>query len=262
MANFCGNCGAAVESGTKFCGKCGAQIEISEQSIPKQNNTIEQTRQVEEPRQVVQPTNQAGVPMQQAVEKKGNGGKIALFAVLGIVIIGAALILGGLGSADDPEGDGPAVVADNDTKPIEEKKVAAPVTESEIYGTYTAVVDVTFNEYMERIDIPEEDLIALDQAAAGRLTLSQSDAKFEYINVETAEFDIAAGFSDFSFNNGKIAGREVVSDFVDIELDGTFSRDEYQGEEKLWLHATAKLIFKLEDGNKAVMTYTFDCLKD
>ena len=120
---FCTNCGAQIQDGVKFCTECGQKVDASPQSpreetvqsypppAPQSDKAPARTgssdsctapAQVENSGAYVPPS-----PPPKASKQKKPGGvrKVALFAVIGVLVLAALFaIFGGTGGskADDP----------------------------------------------------------------------------------------------------------------------------------------------------------------
>lgn len=238
MAKYCGKCGEAVNVNVKYCGKCGNKLTIEEPIMNNQSYQRHQSKQVNK-------------------SSKSKWILILLVAIIAIILLFVLVDSGKMDDGLNSQNNSTDVIKDGSSIDIHK-----PIEKSEIYGVYTAVVDVSFNEFIDQVEMTEDELLMFETANAGRVTIEEDRLGFDFIDAEEGAFVPAGEFQMFTFDKGTISGYEQLNDFTEIELSGDFSRDIYQDEVKLVLDAQINITFLLQDGEEAIITYTFNSVKN
>ncbi|MEO6807164.1 MAG: zinc ribbon domain-containing protein [Edaphobacter sp.] len=87
MAKFCGKCGAPVSDTQAFCNSCGTRVADSTAPAASAPST---------PYQPVAPVQTYSQPVQSAAPAKSGSGLKILLIVLGVLVVGALAVVGGL----------------------------------------------------------------------------------------------------------------------------------------------------------------------
>ncbi len=201
---FCSNCGKEVSANAKFCDNCGAPVaQPTPPATPAQPVVPTQPAQPVAPAQpVVQPT-QPVVPAQSAVQytqpgskkKKGKGGLIVLFIVLGLFVIGFIVNIVQTVKENNTPSDYSynydLALEDEDKAPVENPEYMEVFTSRNIIDTpalfmteeTSAVVNVDDEGMIEKIEFGHEDDIILEMCDTIYYPISGfSDAQIEAID--------------------------------------------------------------------------------